>query len=288
MLDAANQKMTAKELRKKREASSVSPDRYSESSRMASPSVADITRNPEKYRKMSEDAVDNEFAIGIAPYSNYTEDIDPSIARYHGVKGLSGNVEEEGILRTRGFQVGEHPSHPKYLEPRVGRVDGRAIVIPVEQGTVNAIHSNATPATWSHEYRHKSTPNISERDNRVIDAAVALTKTDWKGAVEMWLDQLNRWDKNLTEPKNYTTSEAERHLLGTLKREHNYTGTASQQYERERKRKGKNLDDSFTYKNMRTNQAYWPKRLEEIEEFESWSRELAERNSDRRKKEEKE
>jgi hypothetical protein len=250
MPDISKQKMTAEELRK---------------ARVASEQMGDI-----------------EFQMEIAPYFDYAADIDPSKARYRGIEGLPGDVE----LTLGGFAVSEEdpnePFSPSDLKPYQGRVKGVEFEVPVEPGTVNAVHSKATPNIWAHEYRHQMKEDGNgETFNRLADAAVAQNEDDWDAAVTMWRDQLRRRGK---EP---SMSEAERDLIKRLETNSMVTprGVYGADYDRgARNPAAEGLvmhGEKGEYTQDRIKKSFWKRRASELEEFDDWSEELAERNKER-------
>jgi hypothetical protein len=251
-------------------------------------------------RSMGEEMGDIEFQMGIAPYTNYTSSIDPSRARYHGVKGLSGDID----LTLGGFYAPPDDENAKYTEEDrrgwKGRVNGIDIKIPAEPDTINAVHSKATDNIWAHEKRHKDYRGMSEDRNRLADGALAMNKSDWKSAVKFWKDRLTRKEllKQAKARKNgekYTakdilTSEAERDLIDELSSEVGSSYGIANRLFRNEFDAGGNLPESEEtwhspderdYARMRREQTYWPKRKAELDKFDEWHEDLKERNKKR-------
>ena len=88
---------------------------------------------------------DVEFQMAVAPYMGYKGSIDPSIARFHGLRGSPE-------LDTKGFSI---PPNYKGEPVWTTRGYGKDYTLPAEAGTVNAINTAATPQVWGHEYRHQ-------------------------------------------------------------------------------------------------------------------------------------
>jgi hypothetical protein len=146
-------------------------------------------------KKAQEEFGDIEFQMDIAPYTNYTGPIDPSIARYRGFEGLPGDTD----LTLGGFYVPPNDPNDPYTEEElkgyVGEVSGVDLKTPTEPNTINAVHSRATPNIWAHEYRHKEYPGLSEDQNRIIDGSMAMNESDWNSAVRMYRDKFARKGK---------------------------------------------------------------------------------------------
>jgi len=130
---------------------------------------------------------DIDFQMALAPYFNYKGAIDPSIARYHGLTPEQSRGKE---LTLKGFSVGEQGGGKPFTYEAA---DGSLVSIPKEASTVNAIDRGATANTWAHEYRHQEgTDTRSEKGNRVIDLATAMTKKDWSKALNFLKDDVYR------------------------------------------------------------------------------------------------
>lgn len=233
---------------------------------------------------MSEQMGDIEFQMDIAPYFDYAPNagIDPSISRYHGVRKLPGDVE----LTLGGFYVPPENVNQPYterdLKPRSGNVQGIDISVPVEPGTVNAIHSRATPNVWAHEYRHKADRGMSEDSNRLADAVMAQNEGDWNAAVDMWRDRMRRQGKKVTK------SEAERDLISAL--QFNNDIAARNAFQRNYDlgardpRAGKPWplqEESAPYIQNRLENALYKQRALELKNFDKWNEGLPRRNRKR-------
>jgi hypothetical protein len=241
-----------------------------------------------KARKASEEMADIEFEMEIAPYTNYTGPIDSSIARYRGFEGLSGDTD----LSLGGFYVPPEDQNDPYtdeeLKGYVGQVGGVDLKTPTEPNTINAVHNQATPNIWAHEYRHKEYPGLSEGQNRLIDGSMAMNESDWNNAVKMYRDKFKRKGKKITK------SEAERELIADLESDmgSGRFGVATNMFGKEFRDKGGNLPESKEtwwstdkqdYERMRREQVYWPKRKAELDEFDEWNNAIAKHNEERRK-----
>jgi hypothetical protein len=256
-----------------------------------------------RQRAMSEQLGDIEFQMEIAPYTNYTGPIDPSVARYRGFEGLPGDTN----LTLGGFYAQPDSEENPYTEADLkgyeGSVDGIDVSLPVEPNTVNAVHNKATPNIWAHEYRHKENPGMSEERNRLADGILAMNERDWKSAVKFWKDKLMskevlkqaRARKNGEKyiAKEIPTSEVERDLINKLDSDSGASfGLAQSIFNNEFKNKGGNLPESeenwyapdeHDYQWMRREQTYWPKRKAELDEFDEWNNAIAKHNEERRK-----
>jgi hypothetical protein len=129
-------------------------------------------------QRLRKQAFDNEFAIEVAAQSNYASDIDPSMARYHGLpdaapgyNGLMGFAVLADKRNPDGAFLDEEPIRIAYYKKSGDR--DFTTIIP-EAGTVNAIDRHANPMVYAHEYRHKFFPELSERRNRIADLLTAL------------------------------------------------------------------------------------------------------------------
>ena len=129
-------------------------------------------------QRLREQAFDNEFAIEVAAQSNYATDIDPSIARYHGLPNAA-----PGYDGLRGFYVPPREEYPEgtflhkhhrpvFYETKPGALG--VLTITPESGTVNVIDRHANPQTLAHEYRHRNFPELTERQIRVADILTAV------------------------------------------------------------------------------------------------------------------
>jgi len=153
-----------------------------------------------KARKASEEMGDNEFEIGLAPYTNYAGPIDASIAR----------IQDSQELNLKGYYVPENLSRQQTMRNRIRL--GSEWGLGSEEGTVNAVGvKNANGPIFSHEYRHKEYPEFSERDNRLADGGLATNKEDWDSAVNLWGDKNSRRTGRI-----YSSEESERSLVYAL------------------------------------------------------------------------
>ena len=94
---------------------------------------------------------DIDFQMAIAPYLGYKGEIDPSIARFHGLP------QGTPTLPLKGFSVPKDtPERLLTQGKEVSTRSGDTYVFPKEAGTVNTIGTGATADTWAHEYRHQT------------------------------------------------------------------------------------------------------------------------------------
>ena len=221
-----------------------------------------------RQKAMSEQMGDIEFQMDIAPYFDYKGPIDPAIARYQGIKGLSGDVD----LTLGGFYVKPNEAYDEdELAPYKGRADGISFEVPKEIGTINAVHSKATPNMWAHEYGHQLRGS-GEEYQRLADAATAQNERDWESSVKMWRDFL------LRRGREVTPSEAQEDLIERLN--FNLAVTPRKIYEQDYARGARGpMDtrspgglkrDSADYEEDRIEKALWKKKEQELLEFEWW------------------
>jgi hypothetical protein len=227
-----------------------------------------------KVRKASEEMGDIEFEMGMAPYTNYTGPIDAKNANY---VGTPSGIDK---LTLAGF-VGQGTDDIV----RQGRIQGQDIVIKdAPKDSINAVGGNATSATYAHENTHLKNKDMQEADVRLMDGATAQNEQDWEGAIETWQDMLHRQYKK----RSFTRSEAERSMLDTLDNGGRFFSNKNNtilddQFGKEFDAGGHTLpdDDRETYIEKRKNNSFWRRRLDELEEFDSWNEGLEERNKER-------
>ena len=157
---------------------------------------------------------DNDFIRAIAPYVNNPSDIDPSIARFHGMTEKQAPRGTQFDLK--GFSVPEEYSSKNPYKLRTA--DGLMKVIPKEAGTVNVVNEGQA-TTWGHEYRHQlGQDGGSEWNNRYIDLIAAETPSDWKQALEALgnkeITTLLKQRDNNSNPKN--AKKIEKRLASAL------------------------------------------------------------------------
>ena len=247
---------------------------------MPSPTVEELKRNKQlaaEVRRQSEQMADIEFQMEIAPNLGYEGEIDPSIARHHPL-----DMTEYSL---GGFYVPEDASEREVRRPYTSTVDGKRVKIPKERGTVNTVGSQADAKTWSHEYRHKQKPGISERTNRLYDGYMAQDKDDWDSAVDLWGDQRNRRRKR---GDKMGFGEAEKDLIDNLS---DTSGFGGRKRREERaadpelaERRAESLrgvrtggrtwlsdalTNSFSYPGEIARQQYWARRMRQLEEEEA-------------------
>jgi len=249
--------------------------------RVQSPTVAEISASPDKYRKMSEEAVNNEFAIGVAPYFDYSTSVDSKSARYVGTPG----IKEGHRLNLGGYTIPADATDAELSgrrrEYQYRDAQGGKVQLPLERGTVNAVGSSATPNIWAHENRHFiGEDGNGETYNRLADAATAQNSGDWKSAIRMWQDKLQR------ERKDMTRSESERDMLENLQQNGNVTprGVYKRDYERGARRPDTESlwkRPSANYEQRRVDKSLWKARADELSEFDEWNNGLRGRNRSR-------
>lgn len=230
-------------------------------------------------QRLREQAFDNEFAIEVAAQSNYATDIDPSIARYHGYRGLPGTEK----LNVKGFY-----SNPDKTSLPVGAFDKPIrgfVTVPTEVGTVNTIHDAATPFVYAHEYRHKQFPELNETQLRIVDGMTALNEKQWLQSVDMFRDQYYR-----NSGVKMTPSEAQERLIDILedkRRSRHYDELANlvfgAEWDREIKPSTKegSQETREDYIESRLNTAYFVKKAKELKDLEKYNRNLPEQNQKR-------
>jgi len=271
---------TPESIKKRMEA--VSNALYSYNAQGDGPDLLASIRDRDEQRRLGAQMGDMEFQMDIAPHFDYKGPIDPSIARYRGVKGLSGDVD----LTLGGFYA--HPDNPndpytqEELKPFSGAADGIQFEVPKEPGTINAVHSKATSNIWAHEYGHQLRGS-GEEYQRLADAATAQNERDWESAVQMWRD----W--KLRKGVKLTPSEAQEDLISRLEYNVNLVPRRTYREDYARGARGSVATRSPTYL-MRDDSAYveeridkslWKRKAEELKALESWKEGLPERNKER-------
>lgn len=158
---------------------------------------------PTPQQLQQEEFGDNEFAIEVAKRMGYRGDIDPKRARFHPTK-------DDAELTMEGMYV--LPDAPEGRKALKVPGNDRSYDIPREPDTVNVIGVHAAnPSTWSHEYRHREKPGMSENQNRYQDAFNAQTKGDWDNAVRYYKDMI------LRQGTRISSEQAEKELLNNMK-----------------------------------------------------------------------
>lgn len=199
---------------------------------------------------------DVEFQMALAPNLGYVGDIDPSVARYHGLGGADGEYNVKGLYRLplAGGETGRK---------RGLKFEGEEI--PIDYDTVNTFGAKAAnPVTWSHEYRHRMHPGLTEKGNRLADAANAQNADQWEKTITTWRDQL--WREQDTRPSR---DAAEKNLLWNLDRRgygkekarHSY----NTQYDRGARPSSPSWfgSDKNRYANEQTARSYWLRRRDQ-------------------------
>jgi hypothetical protein len=234
-------------------------------------------------QRLRDEAFDNEFAIEVAAQSNYAADIDPSIARYHGFKGVPGTEK----LNMKGFYINPEKTNlpvGTFDEPITGYTSRGFSSVPTEVGTINAIHDAATPFVYAHEYRHKQFPDLNETQLRIVDGMTALNEEQWSQAVEMFRQQY--YENSGVE---MTPSKAQERLIDILEdkriRRH-YDDLANLVFGAEWDRDARSTkegpqDSREDYIESRLNTAFFVKKAKELKELEKYNRDLPEQNQER-------
>jgi len=229
-------------------------------------------------QRLREEAFDNEFAIEVAAQSNYAADIDPSIARYHGYKGLPGTEK----LNLKGFYI-----NPDKTSLPVGAFDKPVrgfVTVPTEVGTVNTIHDAATPFVYAHEYRHKQFPELNETQLRIVDGMTALNEKQWSESVDMFRDE---YYKN--SGINMTRSQAQERLIDILedkRMSRHYDDLANLVFGAEWDRDARSTKEGpqetrEDYIESRLNTAFFVQKAEELKELKKYNKNLPEQNQER-------
>lgn len=229
-------------------------------------------------QRLRDEAFDNEFAIEVAAQSNYAADIDPSIARYHGYRGLPGTEK----LNLKGFYI-----NPDKTSLPVGAFDKPVkgfVTVPTEVGTVNTIHDAATPFVYAHEYRHKQFPELNETQLRIVDGMTALNEQQWSESVDMFRDE---YYKN--SGINMTRSQAQERLIDILedkRMSRHYDDLANLVFGAEWDRDARSTKEGpqetrEDYIESRLNTAFFVQKAEELKELEKYNKNLPEQNQER-------
>lgn len=154
--------------------------------------------------------------------------------------------------------------------------------LAVEPNTVNAVGaSNMRPELIAHEFRHLQVPGMSERQNRLADAAVAETEPQWEDAARMYANG-----------RGALPSEALASLFRNLR-----GGYAYDEYDRQfalgarpknpRKWWHRVDGDQFRLRKEKMAATQWDKQREDYESYEDWNAALKQRNAAIRKEIEK-
>jgi hypothetical protein len=234
-------------------------------------------------QRLREEAFDNEFAIEVAAQSNYAADIDPSIARYHGFKGLPGTEK----LNMKGFYINpDKTSLPMgtFDEPISGYTSRGFSSVPTEVGTVNVIHDAATPFVYAHEYRHKQFPELNETQLRIVDGMTALNEEQWLQSVEMFRQQYYQ-----NSGVEMTPSKAQERLVDILedkRMSRHYDDLANLVFGAEWDRDARSTKEGpqesrEDYIESRLNTAFFVQKAKELKELEKYNRNLPEQNQER-------
>ena len=229
-------------------------------------------------QRLRDEAFDNEFAIEVAAQSNYAADIDPSIARYHGYKGLPGTEK----LNLKGFYI-----NPDKTSLPVGAFDKPVrgfVTVPTEVGTVNTIHDAATPFVYAHEYRHKQFPELNETQLRIVDGMTALNEEQWLQSVEMFRQQYYQ-----NSGVEMTPSKAQERLIDILedkRMSRHYDDLANLVFGAEWDRDARSTKEGpqesrEDYIESRLNTAFFVQKAKELKELEKYNRDLPEQNQER-------
>jgi len=234
-------------------------------------------------QRLREQAFDNELAIEVAAQSNYAADIDPSIARYHGFKGLPGTEK----LNMKGFYINpDKTSLPvgTFDKPIPGYTSRGFSNVPTEVGTLNVIHDAATPFVYAHEYRHKQFPELNETQLRIVDGMTALNEEQWSESVEMFRDQYYR-----NSGVEMTPSEAQERLIDILedkRMSRHYDDLANLVFGAEWDRDVRSTKEGpqktrEDYIESRLNTAFFVKKAKELKDLKKYNRNLPKQNQER-------
>ena len=110
---------------------------------------------------------DEDFSDVLGTYM--AGDIDSSIARHLALPELPdvARVALRGVYNHSDDVIEERYDY-----------QGIPIELSYEPGSVNTIHKWNIPSTWSHEYRHKNYPELTEKENRFVDLVAAQSEYD--------------------------------------------------------------------------------------------------------------
>lgn len=243
--------------------------------------------SPVERAMLRKQAFDNEFEIEVAAKSNYTGAHDMAdIARYHGFDHIDGTRDLTlggfYVPESEDYEVGDFRGTPFW-----GVFNGIDGEIPKEVGTVNAVHNQATPATWAHEYRHRDFPDWPEGSNRVMDFASAQNEAEQKHALGLLID----WENRHRDPLDDEIVPSEK-LISTLKHLNNptvlwrgmpYSDMLAKEWNRGARStplgKAEDIDD---YIDQRHDSAYFQKTYDELDEYMDWNKGLRKRNLQRK------
>ncbi len=199
--------------------------------------LAEALRDPELSKKQAEEMADIEFQMEIAPHMNYEGDIDPSVARWHPLKGKKW--DKYSRLDLEGFQVPEDQPEGAKLRPytyeyRDDEGTRRHVEIPKEIGTVNTIdYAAGDPQVWAHEYRHRERPEMSEARIRIWDIQNAQNEEQFKRAAEMLRQSMaygGGWLMSKGERKKYAEMNQQQAMAEAIRRAKDHEKFYRQRY----------------------------------------------------------
>jgi len=104
-------------------------------------------------------------------------EIDPSVARH-----IEFDIPDSAALNLYGQY--------NHLDKDINRGSGK-LSFTLAPDKVAAIHTRNTPSTWSHEFRHRNFPNLSENNNRIMDKFAAQTDYDLDEALRLQSSENN-------------------------------------------------------------------------------------------------
>lgn len=227
-------------------------------------------------------AFDNEFEIEVAAQNNYTGADDMAhVSRYHGFDHLGGdtNINYRGYyvnpdkMGNAGLEVGQ------FSEPIKGYAGDVYGELPTEVGTVNAVHNQANPVVWAHEYRHRDFPGNSERTNRMLDFASAINQEQQDYAIR----GLSEFDLVKAPSETLIDTLGSLHGPFSLWGGTPYRKMLELEYERGARStpqgKTDNIDD---YVDQRHDSAFFQKTFDEMDEYLDWNEGLSRRNLQRK------
>lgn len=200
---------------------------------------------------------DEDFAEVLGTYM--AGDIDPSVANHFPLSDLPDGAS----LSLRGA----HNPHDEVIEERYD-YEGIPFELAYEPGSVNALHKNNIPSTWSHEYRHKNYPELSEKQNRFVDMVAAQSDYD-----------VDRSLRNYTH-QNYGGKASENlekitDVLDTADLVNRSMGLADYVVPVIEKETGREYQDVLEESSVR-------KLLQDAEDLDEWNEELSGRNKKRK------
>lgn len=201
---------------------------------------------------------DEEFADVLGTYM--AGDIDPSIANHFALSDLPDGAS----LALRGA----HNPSDEVIRERYD-YEGIPIELSYEPGSVNALHKNNIPSTWSHEYRHRNYPELSERQNRFADMVAAQSDYDVDRSLRNYAHQM-RYGGKVSENLEKITD-----VLETADLVNRSMGLADYAVPVVEKESGREYQDVLEDSSVR-------KFLQDAENLDEWNEGLSDRNKKRK------